>query len=292
MPMWNNRLLLISKTILLSLLDKDTTANKLQIQTTTDKSFFYEVRNQLQKNKLIRVEQPNGPKGAKGFVMVHRLSELGRQIAELYKGVENFQNCHKAFRHIRLSKFDRSITKIKQVDENNKPIPIETKRALDKKNRPIAGAQLLELLSFEYFNDIIFYRCAKLLLQVSKKGLAYYLIQRIISTTMEYYLEEIPHLLDTKDPGFVDNLTGHMDIINEIPITAANYLLFTNGHIGKEMINLLHSLFSILDPSKDSINEIIESTNERILKYGPSAPFFSSTIDNLKLALEFYKELP
>jgi hypothetical protein len=285
----NDRLLGISRTILRLLLDKDTTTNKLQKQTTTDKTFFYDVRNQLRKEKLIIVEQLKGPQGGKGFEMAHRLSELGRQIAELYKEVENFQICHKAFRQVRLSKFDKSITKIKRYDENNKPVPFETKRALDQKNRPIAGAQLLELLSFEYFNDIIFYKCARLLLKVSKKDLSYSLIQLIITITMEYYLEEITHLLDTKDPGFVDNLTGHIDIINEIPITAADYLLLTNSHIRKEMINLLHSLFSVLPPNKDYINEIIEDTNNQILRYGPSASHYLTKINNLKIALEFYK---
>ena len=49
---------------------------------------------------------------------------LGKQIEELYRGIDNFGRRHDEFRQIRLLKIGKEIETIKRTDESGMRIPI------------------------------------------------------------------------------------------------------------------------------------------------------------------------
>ena len=287
------RLLVTSKTILRLLMAKDLTTNNLQEQTTTDKSFFYEVRNKLKKEKLIIVEQLRGPKGAKGFELVHRISEHGKQIAEIINGIEVFKKRHIAFREKRINtaKLKGPLKENREFDNQGNKIPLSERRLIDNEfNLPIVGAQTLEILSFEYFNNVIFYKCSQIPTNISRQDTTKLILDDIIATVLHYYLEEINHIFDTKDEGFINGLGSMMDAVVELPTYSARGLLLTNPLIGTETIGLLQSLFDILKPPKESINKVIKDIDKHIKIRGPSRSDYIPQIANMETGISFYKE--
>jgi hypothetical protein len=230
----------------------------------------------------------------RGHKIIQSLSEVGKQIAELYIGIDNFRKCHDDFRKARLSKISNAIIPIKRYDENDKLIPFETKKEIDNTNRPIEGALTVEEVSFDYFNKLIFYRCGQILAKTKQSSkFTKMLIGDINSIMISYYSEEVKHMLDVNDPGAVKGLYTQEDFIIELPKISAEHLLLKDIRISAETINLLDTLFSMIKVSPDRFEKQIDTANKDLVTW--SSPVLNkgheSYCDNLNCVIKYYKEI-
>jgi DNA-binding MarR family transcriptional regulator len=288
-----NRQVVMGIKILRTIYNQNLNANELIQHTSKDKTFAYSVIKQLRREELVASNKIAEHKQKR----VQSLTEAGKSLVQLIHGTEKFIVSHTAFRNARLSKLPSRQVKEEKVKVQPGKIvrlripiprpPIDPTRVM---NIAIRDAGLLESLSFQYFNDLIFYKCAQFIqLSNSKNYLTRLILQDIIATTTGYYLQEISEVIKHQDRDFTRGFMigtdqTRIDSIMNLPISIASSL--QNPLLRVESNNLLSSVFLILNPSKNEIEKRVNKLQKELEKV-PAVPW----AERNEQGIAFYNKL-
>jgi DNA-binding MarR family transcriptional regulator len=246
-----DRLVNTSKHILRLLYDGGTNANQIIKQTSSDRSYVFNVLEALQEEGLIS-ESPDTKKHKQR--KIKNLTELGREIAEIIKLV---QSCYESCDVLKQEKKTLDF-KLIRVPPENYLIRLQN---MEPDGKNAIGIYILNYVAADYVRDFVIFKYVILLRKrdVRKKKITSQIFEQNISDATKRQMDAIKDgIFWIGDPSeFIAEFGEHTTKIANLPEKMWRSGLLSNKFSGKEKAK--EALLSVLPILKSERESILQS---------------------------------
>jgi DNA-binding MarR family transcriptional regulator len=255
-----DRLVNTSKHILRLLYDGSTNANQIIKQTSSDRSYVFNVIKTLQEEGLISEStNPEIHKQKK----TKNLTELGREIAEIIKSVQSCYELCDGLKHDCKKDGHPLDFKLIPVSPDKYLISVQN---METGGKNLIGIAILNHAAADYVRDFVIFKYLLLSRKydVRKKKITSQILEQIISDATKRQMDAIMKgIVWTADPSqFIADFGEHATKITNLPEKMRRYGLLSNKFSRKEKAKeVLLSVLPMLRSERESILESIGEVN-------------------------------